>query len=179
VLLIKKFKNTFLNFLDITYDPNNSTSFVRVINDSLFVYDNGIRKLSLKRKKAKYFSTLKRCKALTQNFITMDLETKTIKGSLVPYCVSIYDGKTPKYFYITDYNSSDEMLKYTILFNLKRKYNKYRIYLHNFSYFDGIFLMKIISNIVSSNNIKPVIKDGRIINFKVEFGSPKKINLKF
>jgi len=29
--------------------------------------------------------------------------------------------------------------------------------------------MKIISNILSSNNIKPIIRDGRIINLKVEF----------
>ena len=38
------------------------------------------------------------------------------------------------------------------------------------SYFDGIFLLKEIIPITGSNNVKPVIRDGRIINLKVEFG---------
>jgi len=101
----------------------------------------------------------------------MDLETKNIEGTLIPYCVSIYDGKKAYSFYITDYKSSDDMLNASIRFILKRNYNKHRIYLHNFSYFDGIFLMRIISNIVNSNNIKPVIRDGRIINLRVQYGS--------
>lgn len=99
----------------------------------------------------------------------MDLETKNINGILTPYCVSIFDGEKSYSFYITDYKTSDEMLKASILFILRRKYNKHRVYLHNFSYFDGIFLMKIISSVVESENIKPVIRDGRIINLKVSF----------
>jgi hypothetical protein len=99
----------------------------------------------------------------------MDLETKEINGTLVPYCVSIFDGDQAYSFYVTDYKSSDEMLKASLQFILKRKYNEYKVYLHNFSYFDGIFLMKIISDLVSSNSIKPVIRDNRIINLRVEF----------
>lgn len=74
----------------------------------------------------------------------MDLETKNINEKLVPYCVSIFDGKRAYSFYITDYNSSETMLKTSIKFILRRKYNKHRVYLHNFSYFDGIFLMREI-----------------------------------
>jgi len=107
--------------------------------------------------------------SLTKSFITMDLETKDINGTLVPYCVSIFDGKEANSFYITDYKSSDDMLEASIRFVLKRKYNKHRIYLHNFSYFDGIFLMKIISNVVDCKNIIPVIRDGRIINLRIGF----------
>lgn len=92
---------------------------------------------------------------------------------LVPYCVSIFDGKKAYSFYITDYNSSDEMLKASIQFILKIKYNQHRVYLHNFSYFDGIFLIKIISNSIDSSYIKPIIRDGRIINLRVDFGSAK------
>lgn len=99
----------------------------------------------------------------------MDLETKNIEGCLTPYCASIFDGNNSYSFYITDYKSSDEMLKASVQFILKRKYNKCKVFLHNFSNFDGIFLMRIISNIVKTNNIKPVIKDGRIINLRVEF----------
>jgi hypothetical protein len=165
----KKFKNIFFNFIDIIYSIYSPDCFVRIYKDTQEVYNNGIRVLVQKRKKVKYFTSVKMCKSLTQNYITMDLETKNINGNLVPYCVSIFDGKKAYSFYITDYNSPDDMLKASVQFILKRKYNKHRVYLHNFSYFDGVFLMRIISNIVSSNNIKPVIRDGRIINLKVVY----------
>lgn len=165
----KTFKYIHLNFKDIIYDINNLESFVRVIDNNQYVYVNGEKVLSQKRKKAQYFSNLPSCKSLTENFITMDLETKSIEGILVPYCVSIFDGKNSYSFYITDYNSSDEMLKDSIQFILRRKYNKHRVYLHNFSYFDGIFLMKIITDLVACEHIHPVIRDGRIINLRVGF----------
>jgi len=155
--------------MDIVYDINNYNSFVRLIDNSQYVYDKGEKVLSQKRKKVQYFTNLKPCKKVSYQFITMDLETKSINGNLIPYCVSIFDGKISYSFYITDYKSSDEMLKASVLFILKIKYNGHRVYLHNFSYFDGIFLMKIISDLVISNNIKPVIRDNRIINLRVEF----------
>jgi len=102
----KKFENIFLNFIDIVHDINNPASFVRIINNNKNIYDNGIRKLSVKKKKVKYFTNLPKCKCLTNNFITMDLETKEIEGNLTPYCVSIFDGKKSYSFYITDYENS-------------------------------------------------------------------------
>ena len=170
----KKFKLIHLKLIDIIYDINQPNSFVRIIDNTQYVYDKGLKVLSHKRKKAQYFTNSSKCKSLSKNFMTMDLETKSIDGVLVPFCVSIFDGKNSYSFYISDYESSDEMLKTSILFILKRKYNKHRVYLHNFSYFDGIFLMKIISSVVESKNIKPVIRDGRIINLKVEFESKNK-----
>jgi hypothetical protein len=35
------------------------------------------------------------------------------------------------------------MLEASIKYLMKRKYDNYKIYLHNLSYFDGIFLLKI------------------------------------
>ena len=170
----KKFKSIFFNFIDIVYDLATPDCFARIYQDTQEVYNSGIRVLVQKRKKVRYFTNLPKCKSLSEYFITMDLETKNIEDVLVPYCVSIYDGKKAYSFYITDFNSSDDMLKASIKFILKRKYNKHRVYLHNFSYFDGIFLMRAISSIVSSNYIKPIIRDGRIINLKVEFYSNNK-----
>jgi hypothetical protein len=167
----KTFKKNHLNFIDIMYDFNKSNSFVRIINNSQYVYDNGLKVLTQKRKKSKFFTILKSSKKVFYKFMIMDLETKDINGILIPYCVSIFDGSKAYSFYITDYKSFDEMLKESVLFILKKKYNGYRVYLHNFSYFDGIFLMKIISNLVSSDSIKPVIRDNRIINLKVIFNT--------
>lgn len=69
----------------------------------------------------------------------MDLETRNIDGVMETYCVSIYDGKKATSFYLTDYNNSYEMLSTAIKFIMIAKYHNYKIYLHNFSYFDSIF----------------------------------------
>jgi len=118
----KKLKVVVLNFTDIVNNIQIPNSFVRIINDSQYVYEKGIRVLTQKRKKTKYFTNLKTCKTFKYKFITMDLETKNINGILTPYCVSIFDGEKSYSFYITDFNSSEEMLKSSILFILKRKY---------------------------------------------------------
>jgi hypothetical protein len=91
----------------------------------------------------------------------MDLETRNINGE----CISIYDGKIFKSFYLSDYNNNcEEMMIKSIRFLMRKKYDIYKIYFHNFSYFDGIFLVKILSNLTDIN-LNPTIKDGRIINF--------------
>jgi DNA polymerase type B, organellar and viral len=110
----------------------------------------------------------------------MDIETKNINGNLEPYCICIFDGKNSYSFYITDFTSSEEMVKSALKFLMKRKYNRSIVYLHNFSYFDGIFLfgslLKIIDN--PTTNIKPLMRNGRIINLKVIYLTEKKGNKK-
>lgn len=94
---------------------------------------------------------------------------------MIPYCICLYDGSNYKVFYITDYDhlgsnltikeKSDLMLKDSVLFLLKPKYSGYKVYAHNFSYFDGIFLMKILTEI--DGVVKPVIRDGKFIETKI------------
>lgn len=157
-ILIKKvdlvdstLKKIYFSFIDIIHNPLEPASFVRVYNNNLFIFENGSLIYSQKRKKAKYFKTLKKDKYLSDNFITMDLETKSINGVLEPYCISIFNGKFPYSFYITDYGgSSENLMKAALNFLLKRKYNKNKVYVHNFSYFDGIFLIRVISDTVAA-----------------------------
>jgi hypothetical protein len=62
---------------------------------------------------------------------------------------------------------------------MKPKYHNYKIYLHNFSFFDGIFLLKIFYELTNIT-IKPIIRDGRIIDLKFPFyNGNNKINLYF
>ena len=42
--------------------------------------------------------------------------------------------------------------------------SKARVYLHNFSNFDAIFLIKILSHL--SNNIKPIIRKNKNLDIK-------------
>ncbi|KAG1717180.1 DNA polymerase type B, organellar and viral-domain-containing protein [Suillus lakei] len=97
----------------------------------------------------------------------MDLETFTNNGIVIPYCVSIFDGQQSQSFYLLDFDNSDHMLIESVKFLMKRKYSGYKIYLHNFSHFDGIFLIRILSTL--SDNIKPIIRDHRIIDLKFKF----------
>ena len=73
--------------------------------------------------------------------ITYDIETRNINNSLTPYCVCIYDGTQSYSFYLSDYDSVNSMLNASIKHLLNPIYNKHKIYVHNLSYFDGIFIL--------------------------------------
>lgn len=55
---------------------------------------------------------------------------------------------------------------------LIRKYNNHKVYLHNFSNFDAIFLLKNISQL--SDDIHPIIKDNKIIDLRMKYGKNDK-----
>lgn len=74
-------------------------------------------------------------------------------------CVSIFNGKLMKSFYLLDSISEEAMLEASIKFLMVRKYKNYRISLHNFSYFDAVFLLNILSYL--SNKIKPIIRENK------------------
>nr|YP_010691085.1 DNA polymerase [Phellinus igniarius]WBU93186.1 DNA polymerase [Phellinus igniarius] len=112
----------------------------------------------------------------------MDLETRNINGILEPYCVNTYfvdsDGlERSQPFYLTDYNSPNNMLSAAINSLLYPKFNGYTVYLHNFSNFDGIFLIRIFSEL--KVKVKPIIRDGRIINITLKFGYNFSQTIKF
>jgi hypothetical protein len=59
------------------------------------------------------------------------------------------------------------MLKEAVKIFMIRKYDKYRIYFHNFSYFDGVFMLRVLSKI--SNKISIKQRDGRIISISFKY----------
>jgi hypothetical protein len=78
----------------------------------------------------------------------MDLETLLINGIYVPYLLCWYDGKISYSYFIESLNP--DYLEENILKMVRqamedvciRKYKNYRVYFHNFSKFDGYFLVK-------------------------------------
>lgn len=71
------------------------------------------------------------------------------------------------------------MLKSAIRTIMKPKYHNWKVFIHNFSYFDGIFLLRILSELTDLM-IKPIIREGRIINLKFSYSIYKtKFNLYF
>jgi hypothetical protein len=111
-------------------------------------------------------------------FITLDIETQTINNVMTPYSICYYDGKKVNSFYLTDYIDSNEMLKDCINSLLIRKYTGYKIYVHNLSNFDGVFLLKVLSQI-DNIHIYPTIKDGKMINIKLTYDGINQYNISF
>nr|YP_009690327.1 DNA polymerase family B [Fomitiporia mediterranea]QEG57107.1 DNA polymerase family B [Fomitiporia mediterranea] len=125
---------------------------------SFFAYDkNFVSKAS----KAKNFSFIN---------LTLEVETyKDVNGKLNIYCISFYEGKLSKSFYLSDFPSIKELIK-ALLENIFTKiYSGKDIYIHNSSNFDLIFLYKYIVNFTDVK-VNPIIKDGKFINLEVKYG---------
>ena len=85
--------------------------------------------------------------AISKNFITMDLETRTINSVMTPYSVSIYDGRNSISFYLSDFNNANDLLKSSLVYLMRPKYHNYKVYFHNFSFFDAIFFLRLFSEL--------------------------------
>lgn len=158
-----------LKFKDSLIDSNNLNSFIREIGYQKYYFEDV--KIILKKieRKTSFLRKINKSSFRTTKFITMHLETRTLNdGIMIPYCVSIFDGEICESFYISDYENSEKLLETSIVYFMKRKYHQYKVFLHNFSNFDGIFLLRIISSL--SKNIRP-IRDGNIIILNFTFGS--------
>jgi hypothetical protein len=170
VVYVQSGKNILFKFTDYVNDRNDLSTFTRKIEDNQeYVFQKGECVLKKNIRKTKFLQPTNLAAYRSTKFLTMDLETKQVNNILIPRCISICDGKNEYSFEIMEYNNDcDEMLKAAILFLMKRKYSGYKVYLHNFSYFDGVFLLRILS--VLTNEIKPIIKDGRLISVPFHYG---------
>lgn len=165
-----------LEFTD-TLDGELDT-FTRVVNNRVFKYINGKAVYRENIKKVKFIRAINKSENLNLNIITMDLETRELTNSNLEVISSVfYNGKEFNTFYLADYNNSSEMIKDSLA-NLKdKKYHRYSIYIHNLSYFDGVFLLKHMVEVFTV--VKPIIRDGRIISIKVYFGNKNKYHITF
>ena len=185
-LLLPKNNEVFFSFIDvINNDFNNTNSFTRYVGSNEYYFVDGNLELRLNPRKTSYLEQVNLYKnkfgktiipEIDQRFITLDIETQVINGTINPILISIFDGSNHYNFYLPDYNSVDEMILKALSFLLEPKYNKYKIYIHNLSNFDGIFLMKFLVKLTYNNQeviIKPTLKDGKMINIDIRYGKYK------
>jgi hypothetical protein len=159
-----------LSFKDtINNKEGNLLTFTRQVKNNKYVFEDGELVFKKVLKKLSFLKPIKRDKFMSDKIITMDLETREIDCCFWPYCISIFDGKkdTKISFYLADYDNCDSMISASVKYLMKERYNKHKVYLHNFSYFDSVFLITTLSNL--SDKIEPTIRDGRIINFKFNY----------
>jgi len=91
----------------------------------------------------------------------MDIETFIKNDVHVAFAISFFNGSNSSSYYLTDYKDSEDMIINCINELMIRKYNNYKIYIHNLSGFDANFLLKILANL---GEIKPIIHDNKIIS---------------
>jgi hypothetical protein len=180
IIDLKLDDKTLFSFKDTLNDKSNLSTFTRTIKNHEYIFNEGELLIKKIKKEVEFLTKINRKMSLSKNFITMDLETRTINGVMTSYCVSIYDGKTSKSFYLSDFsqggtNTEQDMLRASIIYLMKRKYHNHRIYLHNFSRFDAIFLLRVLSNL--TDKIKPIMRNGQFLDLRFKFG--KKYTLFF
>lgn len=162
VVEYRKENRIIVTFTDELLDINNLGTFKRTIKNQILYFKDG--KLDYKEK-IYIFPSIEKLKPkafLINKFITMDLETYNDNGKLIPYAVSIYNGYKFNYFYLSDYENSTQMLITAIKSLLQRKYNGYKVYLHNFGNFDAIFLFDVLNQL--SENIEIQRHNDKFIN---------------
>ncbi len=152
---------------------------VRDIGKSIYYYENMELVLIKVIKKSKPIEKIKISNKPLSKIITMDLETILIDNVHVPYLLSWFDGSIKKSYFIN--NLDPVTIDFEILRMINRavtdicirKYNNYKIYFHNFSKFDGYFLVKYLAKI---GNCDPIIHKGRIISLNFNYND---INITF
>src|SRR5882762_102413 len=154
-------------FTDTRLDKKDLTYFSRKLKTHNYIYKNGNLIIKEIERKYKYLKPIKKNLIINKNLITMDLETSTTNGIMSPVCISIYDGINVSSFYLSNFENSDKMLIAAIESIMKPCYKDNVVYLHNFSYFDAVFLIKILSSF--NAKISPIIRDNCIIDFKCKF----------
>lgn len=103
----------------------------------------------------------------------MDIETfKNSKNKLIPYCISFFDGLDTSSFYLTDYRNPTRMMKECLSCIFVKQYHGQTIYIHNFSTFDAIFLLRVLSSF-TDYVVTPLMRNEKILNIKVSYNKGK------
>jgi DNA polymerase type B, organellar and viral len=157
---------TILGASDLKWTDTSITGggFMRVIQKStIYFLDNKII-LRKQQMPAKPFRVLKADKKIHTYFITMDIETVLQNRKHSPYLICAYNGTE----YISSFSDNQQELfssflkKLLILF---KKSKVLKVYAHNLSGFDGVFLMK---HLVQFGEVIPLMHNGKIISIKVK-----------
>lgn len=154
-------------FTDYIYNTSDLSSFRRVINKQEVIFQNGVVVLKSVQRTCKFIKKLRPSQFRSTNFITMDLETRTLNNIMSIVCISYFDGTDYHSFYLKNYNSQIDMISAAFSGLCTRKYSGYRVYFHNLSKFDAVFLLKDLTTLYK---IKPILRDGALIELNLNFG---------
>lgn len=162
--------NVLFTFIDTLKDRHILSNFERVITENkmkkTYFYSDGELLFYQEDRKATFIENIPKSFKTQPKILTLDLETRDIGGVKVPICMSIYDGKKATSFLFKDSNKWEEEMLKGIKTIMTRKYDGYKIYVHNLSYFDSIFMLDTLSKL---GEIKPLMRDNRFIKINFIF----------
>lgn len=167
---------TVLTFKDyISDDKHSFTNFKREIIDKydirhevkeIFYIEKGKQVAHVfQSEKVRFLSTRYKDESMNNKILTLDIETKTVDGKMVPVCISFYDGEKAWTRIINTSTWFDDMQK-ALKTIMSTKYNHHHIYIHNFAQFDALFMVDALSKL---GKLSPVIRDNKIIKAKFTF----------
>lgn len=166
------------------YDIKYGEGFIREINTGksnvYLYYDNQFKLLNMEfEPKITYLKPVAKDIKHNINILTFDIETyKDVNNKFIPYACGFYDGKRKFLYYLTDYNSPQEMISQCIKDMVIPKYHNHVIYAHNLGGFDISFILVILFKNYKISNILP--RDTTIMSFTVTTKiNGKTVKLKF
>jgi hypothetical protein len=139
----------------------DNQTFIRTLGNKEWIFRNNEQLLYQIEKSSKFIQPLTRTETLQNKFLTLDIETFIKDGVHIPYSVCIFNGEITKTYYLTDFKDSDNMLITAISEIMVKKYDNYKVYIHNMARFDGIFLLRILANL---GECSPIIHNDKIIS---------------
>ena len=174
LVYIMKNNKQILTFEDTILDKSIPDTFSRKIIEKSghqeYHFKDGKLVLKLMDRLTSYLKKIKTDKKINRKFITMDLESRQINNVAKPYLLAFYDGIHRYSFYLHDYKNIESMIKAAFTQLLKSKYDQHKVYLHNLSYFDGVFMLKILDSL--PNSILSINRhEGRLINLQLTYKS--------
>jgi DNA polymerase elongation subunit (family B) len=160
--LVKFFREGILiyEYRDISID---NQTFIRNLGNKQFIFKNNELVLLTIDKSTKFVKGLLPLQKITNKFLTFDIETLIKDNIHVPYCVCWFDGNNLNSYFINKFIDRKEIITQAIKDIMTKKYDNYKIYIHNLSGFDGIFLLKILAEL---GIVKPIIHNQKIISIK-------------
>jgi len=152
-------KDTLLKFED-TF--SNENTYIRRLDQHIYHISikNGVVLLKKVLLKTNFMKKSVPEKVKSFNCITFDIETFEQDGKLVPFLIEFFDGEKSWKYDLINFNSSDEMMAVGIKSIMKRTYNGYSVYAHNFSKFDGIFILRVLAEL---GEVTPIVNGGQFV----------------
>lgn len=164
--------NTSLSWTDTNL---NDGLFKREIEKSIIYFCNGEIVLRKKLITCKSFTKVAQSKDIHHKFTTLDIETIRVRNKHVPYLICAHNGNDSfntfaNYTFENGIPVLDQkdlflrFIKQLCSFFESGKSVLY-VYAHNFSKFDGIFILK---HLISLGKVKPLIFNGKLISIKIK-----------
>nr|QWO71388.1 DNA polymerase [Termitomyces sp. T70a] len=168
---------SFSDYLEDKFDLSTFTRILKVNNkESRYKFIEGKRVFMSKLIEFKHMKRVKKESDYKNKFITMDFETRVIDNKMSIYCCSLSDGEKVTSFYLSEFKDKEEMLKEALKSLFLRKYRGYKIFLHNFSNFDIIFILNGLVDV--SHSLSFVLNDNSFIFLKLKFSEKYSLNFR-